>query len=94
MGLASEQTLSASRAQEAKTWSSRRLFPVASVVKGFTKAFTTVFESLLAFVVLIIGFSELLHHPVSRAFYVIAVILMVIVFIERRPVTPVIEPKV
>lgn len=83
MGMAKEQELPLEKTEQSG-WSVRRLFPFAEVSKAFAKTFINVFDVLLGFSILVLGLCELANREVSWFFYILAVLLLVCAFVERR----------
>lgn len=93
MGLAHEQEIPEKKEEPKSEWTFRRIFPLKATVSLLAKNFTTPFDSLLAFLILVIGIGELLGRQVSWMTYLFAALILVADVVERQKVSPVIEEK-
>lgn len=84
MALTSEQNIPAKPKPPEEPWSFRKLFPLKATVSSLTKSFTTPFDILLVFQVVIIGISELIGRPVSLGMYFLTGLVLMADIVQRR----------
>jgi len=85
MALTNSQDIPEKEKEDSKTWTSRKLFPVASAVAAITKVFSSPFDVLLGFNILVIEVVELVGRHASFGLYLIAIILSAASILERHP---------
>ena len=83
MGIAIEQDTPL-KPQEKSTWSRRALFPAKAVASALGKQFTSPFEILSGFLIVVVSIAELIGRQVSWLFWVLLFFVVSAAFVERN----------
>lgn len=70
--------------REKSPWSMTKLFPFASAVSTVTKQFTSPFDILLGFSILVAGIIEVTGNHASWLLYVVIILLVIGALFERN----------
>lgn len=92
MALTQDQDLPLKPQPEKEGWTYRRLFPMKATVSAIAKAFVSPLEVLLAYVVFIIGIAVLIGRVVPVLCYILAILLIIAVAVERARAPKVLPP--
>lgn len=84
MALTNDQDIPEKPKQIPEPWTFQRLFPLKATVSALTKSFTTPFDILLVFQILIIGTSELIGRQVSWMLYLLTALILIADVVERQ----------
>lgn len=87
MGLANEQDI-ANRPEEKSSWSFRQLFPVKAMANAISKTMTSLFDFILAYLIMVISITELLGRRVSWFMWVFTVLIFLAVLSEHNKEKP------
>lgn len=93
MALTSQQEIPEKPKEIQEPWTFQRLFPLKATVSALTKSFTTPFDILLVFQILIIGTSELIGRQVSWMLYLLTALVLVADVVERQKILPTKEER-
>ena len=94
MGIAEEQKIPFKKKEEQKySWSSRLLFPMASIAKSLSNVFLNIFDVLLGFCIFVIGISEVFGSKISWLFYILTFIISIYSFSEHKGINLLEKPK-
>ena len=83
MGLAKEQDIK-KKSMVSEPWSVRALFPVKAMASAISKTMVSLFDFILAFLVIIISLTELIGHHVSWAMWIFTTLIFLTVFSEHN----------
>jgi hypothetical protein len=92
MGIAERQVVP-ERKIESEPWTVKRLFPFAGAVTTLSKVFTNPFDVLLAYLIFVLGLSELIGHRVSWMMWVFTTLILTAALLERHKAVPLVESK-
>ena len=84
MALAKDQDIPEKPKVAEEPWSFRRLFPMKATAHALAKNFTNPFDTLLAFLILIIGVGQLSNIEISWMTYLLTALILIADVIERH----------
>lgn len=88
MGLATEQDIK-TKPQEKTSWSFRQLFPVKAMATAISKTMTSLFDFILAYLVVVISLTELLGRRVSWFMWIFTVLVFLAVLSKHNTEKPI-----
>jgi hypothetical protein len=83
MGIAGQQDIPQKKAAE-EPWTFKRLFPFGGATTSLAQVFIRPFDILLGYLILIIGFVELLGRHVSWMFWAFTILILCASILERH----------